>query len=162
MRIAPPFPGAECRMVRIGSTTMMVRPRQREGRTLPLAAVLMLLGEASAEAYAARVDEPLYNVAPLAAAWPTSLVDAETQLREAVRTRFPAAPGLGIPVHTVQALLDEWVLPNIDATMKLDTIAHGSSKLVRLIRIRIRIRICGFPAQESSVGSPLERLRRAF
>ena len=131
MRIAPPFPGAECRMVRITATTMMVRLRQREGRTLPLAAVLVLMGEASAAAYAARVDEPRYSAAALAAAWPATAAEAEAAVREAVRGRLPPAPGLGIPTLSAAALLAEWVLPHLDAAQKLDVLAHGSAKLVR-------------------------------
>ena len=119
MRIAPPWPGAACRSIRMYANVLLVR--FREGRTLPLAAVLLLLGEPSAEAFAARVGEPRFDARPLAAAWPASRADAEEALRSAVRQ----------PAGDTDALLAEWVLPHVEAGRKLDMLAHGSARLAR-------------------------------
>ena len=131
MRIAPPWPGETCRSVRMYAAVLSVRLRPREGaRTLPLAAVLLLLGEPSAAAFAARVGEARFDARPLTAAWPASHAAAETALRDAVRPRFPATGENA--VGDAAALLAEWVLPHLQASAdKLDVLAHGAARLAR-------------------------------
>lgn len=127
MRIAPPWPGATCRTTRMHSTALVVRLRAREkGRTLPLAAVLLLLGEPSAEAFAARVGDQRFDVRPLAAAWPESRAAAEAKLCDSVRPRYGEQA-----VGDADAVLAEWVLPHVEAGRKLDMLAHGFARLVR-------------------------------
>ena len=129
MRIAPQWPGATCRSTRLHATTISLRLRARDARSLPLAAVLLLLGEPSAAAFAARVREPRFDARPLAAVWPASRAAAETALRDAVRPRFPANGDAA--VGDADALLEEWVLPHVATGRKLDVLAHGSARLAR-------------------------------
>ena len=130
MRSPPAWPGAICRLTRITPASLAVRIRPRDGRTLPLAAVLVLLGETSAASFAARVGAPPYDAAPLAAVWPASSAEAEAMVRNAVRSRLPPLAGMGgAQPPSVAELLATWVLPHMPVEHKLEALAHGVARM---------------------------------
>ena len=131
MRSPPAYPGTVCVTTRIVGHIITAGTCARDRKHFSLAGLLVLLGVSNPEEYAGLVGDAAFDIRAIAGAWPSSRADAVAAFRDAMRMRFPPAPGLGIAERSVEDLIREWILPHVPDARKVACLAHGSALLAR-------------------------------